>query len=54
MPQHIRDALIAWADAARGAAAAITEHVPPDRFNVAIDRLNDARTTALDLCDATY
>ncbi len=54
VPQDIRDAMVGWADAARGAAQAITEHLPPDRFNAAIGQLNSARTTALDLCDASY
>lgn len=54
VPQDIRDALTAWSDAARGAAAAVTGHLPPDQFNAAVDRLNDSRSHALDLCDATY
>ena len=41
---NIRDALTAWSDAARGAAAAVTGHVPPDQFNAAVDRLNDSRS----------
>lgn len=54
VPQDIRDALSAWSDAARGAAAAVSGHLPPDQFNAAVDRLNDSRSHALDLCDATY
>jgi hypothetical protein len=54
VPQDIRDALNAWSDSARGAAAAVTGHVPPDQFNAAVDRLNESRSHALDLCDATY
>jgi hypothetical protein len=54
VPQDIRDALSAWSDSARGAAAAVSGHVPPDQFNAAVDRLNESRSRALDLCDATY
>lgn len=54
LPQQLRDALSAWVDAARGAATAITERVPPDAFNVAIRQVNDTRSTALDLCDTHY
>jgi len=54
VPQDIRDALSAWSDSARGAAAAVSGHVPPDQFNAAVDQLNESRSRALDLCDATY
>jgi hypothetical protein len=54
VPQDVRDALVAWIDAARGAATVITAHAPPDRFNAAIGQLNDTRSTALNLCDASY
>lgn len=54
VPQDIRDAMVAWTDAARGAAEVITAVAPPDRFNAAIGLLNDTRSTALNLCDASY
>lgn len=54
LPQEIRDALTDWIDAARSTADAITDHLPPADFNDAVDGLNEARSHALDLCDATY
>lgn len=54
LPQAIHDALSAWVDAARATADAVTGRVPPGEFNDAVDKLNDARSHALDLCDATY
>jgi hypothetical protein len=51
---ELKDALNAWVDAARGVATAIAGNYGPDEFNVAITRLNDSKTTALDLCDAAY
>ena len=53
MPE-LRDAMNAWVDAARGLAAAIAGNYGPDEFNARITRLNDTKTTALDLCDASY
>jgi hypothetical protein len=50
----MRDALNAWVDAARGLATAIAGNYGPDEFNAAITKLNDTKTTALDLCDAAY
>jgi hypothetical protein len=54
LSQELRDALNAWVDAARGVANAIEGNYGPEEFNVAITRLNDSKTTALDLCDAAY
>ncbi|ULE35810.1 hypothetical protein K3G64_17965 [Mycobacterium sp. IDR2000157661] len=51
---ELRDALNGWIDAARGVATAIEGNYGPDEFNVAITRLNDTKTTALNLCDASY
>ena len=51
---ELTDALNGWVDAARGVAAAIEGNYGPDEFNVAITRLNDTKTTALNLCDASY
>ena len=50
----LRDALNAWVDAARGLAAAIAGNFGPEEFNAAITKLNDTKTTALNLCDAAY
>lgn len=51
---ELRDALNAWVDAARGVATAIEGNYGPDEFNAAISKLNDTKTTALNLCDAHY
>jgi hypothetical protein len=51
---QLRDALNAWVDAARGVANAIAGNYGPDDFNAAVAKLNDVKTTALDLCDAAY
>jgi len=50
----LRDALNAWVDASRGLAAAIAGNYGPDEFNAAITKLNDTKTSALNLCDAAY
>jgi len=50
----LRDALNAWVDAARGLATAIAGNYGPDEFNAAITKLNETKTTALNLCDAAY
>lgn len=51
---NLRDALNAWVDAARGLATAIAGNYGPDEFNAAVTKLNDTKTTALNLCDAAY
>jgi len=51
---ELKDAMNGWVDAARGVATAIAGNYGPDEFNVAITRLNDSKTTALNLCDAAY
>lgn len=51
---ELKDALNGWVDAARGVATAIGGNYGPDEFNAAITRLNDTKTTALNLCDAAY
>ena len=51
---ELRNALNGWVDAARGVATAIAGNYGPDEFNAAISRLNDTKTTALNLCDASY
>jgi hypothetical protein len=50
----LRGALTEWVSAARAVASAIAGDVGPDAFNDAVGRLNDAKTAALDMCDAAY
>ena len=50
----LRDALNAWVDASRGLATAIAGNYGADDFNAAITKLNDTKTTALNLCVAAY
>ena len=54
LPAELRDALNEWVDASRAVATAIAGHYAADDFNAAIARLNAAKTTALDRCDAAY
>jgi hypothetical protein len=54
LPGELRDALTGWVDAARAVATAIAGNYPAEDFNAAIARLNDAKTTALDRCDAAF
>lgn len=51
---ELKDAMLAWVDAARGLAVAIAGNYGSDEFNAAITELNDSKTTALNLCDAAY
>jgi hypothetical protein len=51
---NLRDALNAWVDAARGLATAIAGNYGMEEFNAAIAKLNDTKSTALNLCDAAY
>jgi hypothetical protein len=51
---ELKDAMNAWVDAARGLATAIAGNYGLDEFNAAVTRLNDTKTTALNLCDAAY
>ncbi|MGK2867011.1 MAG: hypothetical protein ACSLFA_10310 [Mycobacterium sp.] len=51
---ELSGALTQWVDAARAVASAIATDIGPSPFNDAINRLNDSRTVALDLCDAAY
>jgi hypothetical protein len=51
---NLRDALNAWVDAARGLATAIAGNYGMEEFNAAIAKLNDSKSTALNLCDAAY
>ena len=54
VPPELKDAFSAWIDGAREAAGAISRQASPKEFNQIIDGLNDARSNALELCDATY
>lgn len=51
---ELAGALTEWTDAARAVASAISGNAPMDEFNAAIGRLNDSKTSALNLCDAAY
>lgn len=51
---ELRDALTAWVDAARAVAQAIATDAGPDEFNAAVTRLNDTKSTALEICDRAY
>lgn len=51
---ELRDALGAWAGAARDVAGAIDREAGPDEFNATVSKLNDSREVALNLCDASY
>lgn len=54
LPQDLKDAMTAWVDSARGVATAIAGNYGPDEFNAAVRTLNDAKTTAINRCDAAY
>jgi hypothetical protein len=54
LPPELRDSLNAWIDAARGVANAIGGRYGPDEFNASVTRLNDSKTSALNLCDELY
>ncbi|MGY4708899.1 hypothetical protein ACXDF8_04920 [Mycolicibacterium sp. CBM1] len=54
VPQDLKDAFASWVDGARATAKAITDKAPPEQFNKTIKDLNDTRSKALSLCDATY
>ena len=54
VPPELEEAFLAWAEGSRTAAEAIAAQAGPDEFNAIIDELNNARSRALTLCDATY
>lgn len=54
VPQQLKEALNSWVESARSAATAIAANAGPDQFNDVINRVNDARSNALNLCDASY
>lgn len=53
-PVDLADAFFAWIDGAYAAAEAISSQASPAEFNEIIQQLNDARSTALSLCDEMY
>ena len=54
IPPELKDALTQWVDGARATAKAISGKAPAGEFNKSIGDLNDTRSNALSLCDATY
>ena len=54
IPAELKQAFTDWVDGARATAKAITERAPAGEFNTTIGALNDTRSNALSLCDATY
>ncbi len=54
IPDELKAAFKDWVDGARATAKAILAHAGPGEFNTTIQDLNDTRSNALSLCDATY
>ena len=54
IPTNLHEAFASWVDNAHATADAITKHATPGQFNQIIGELNDARSKALRVCDATY
>ncbi len=54
VPPQLQQAMTAWIDSARAAATAVSSNAGPADFNNAINQVNDTRTNALNLCDASY
>jgi len=54
IPDELKAAFKDWVDGARATASAIIGHAGPGEFNSTIQSLNDTRSNALSLCDATY
>lgn len=54
IPAELKGAFTDWVDGAHATASAITGHAGPGEFNQTIKDLNDTRSKALSLCDATY
>ena len=54
IPAELKAAFKDWVDGARATASAIVGHAGPGEFNTIIQSLNDTRSNALSLCDATY
>lgn len=54
IPDELKAAFKDWVDGAHRTASAILAHAGPGEFNTTIQDLNDTRSNALSLCDATY
>ncbi|WP_319433167.1 hypothetical protein [Mycobacterium sp. RTGN5] len=54
IPDELKAAFKDWVDGAHATARAILAHAGPGEFNQTIQSLNDTRSNALSLCDATY
>lgn len=54
VPDEVKKVFAAWVEGARATAEAITDKASPSDFNKVVRALNDARSDALRLCDATY
>lgn len=54
VPDEVRMAFEDWIDGARATADAIIGRASPSEFNSVVGELNDSRSAALELCDATY
>ncbi|MBB3603371.1 hypothetical protein FHT40_003032 [Mycolicibacterium sp. BK556] len=54
IPDELKAAFKDWVDGAHATASAILAHAGPGEFNSTIQALNDTRSNALSLCDATY
>jgi hypothetical protein len=54
VPDEMKDVFYKWIDGAISTAEAISSRAAAAEFNKAVDDLNQARTDALRLCDATY
>lgn len=54
VPDEVKQAFEDWIDGARATAEAITGKASPSEFNKVVNELNDSRSAALQLCDATY
>jgi hypothetical protein len=54
VPDELAEAFVGWVASALNTAEAITNQAAPSEFNTIISELNDARSNALDLCDAMY
>ena len=53
LSQELREALNAYADAARDMANAIHSHAETEEFNRRVNQLNDTKTEAVKLCRAS-
>ena len=54
VPNEMKDVFTKWIDGAHATADAISSKAVAAEFNKAVDDLNQARSDALRVCDATY